>query len=297
MTDTAATLSHVSTARRPRDDEIDSYGLTHAGKMRRDNQDHFLIGRLRGRLEIRVSSLPDADRLPIEEERIGSFMMVADGVGGGLKGEKASRIALEEITQYISEAARCYYRANDSDQDFMHALERAACHVHDKVVEQAAGDPEAEGMATTLTLFIGVWPWSYLLQVGDSRYYRFADGVLSQISHDQTLAQALVDQGIMSETLSASSPLSNVLISSIGGAQTAPVVTRMPLDWGITHLLCTDGLTRHVSDDRIAERLGSMKSARQVCEDLLQDALDGGGTDNITILVGRLVPSEETATH
>src|SRR5881392_45516 len=184
MTDIATTLHHASTQRRPRDDEIDSYGVTHPGKVRPDNQDHFLIGRLRGRLDIRVSSLPDADRLPIEEERVGSIMMVADGVGGGLKGEKASRIALEEITQYISEAARCYYRDNDGDQDFMHALERAACIVHEKVVEQAAGDPEAEGMATTLTLFIGVWPWTYLLQVGDSRYYRFADGVLSQVSHD-----------------------------------------------------------------------------------------------------------------
>ena len=101
----------------------------------------------------------------------------------------------------------------------------------------------------------------------------------------------------MSPTLSTNSPLSNVLVSSIGGAQTAPVVTRMPNEWGNIHLLCTDGLTRHVSDDRIAERLGSMKSARQVCEDLLQDALDGGGTDNITILVGRAVPGEESATH
>ena len=136
-----------------------------------------------------------------------------------------------------------------------------------------------------------------MLQVGDSRYYRYRNGVLSQVSHDQTLAQALVDQGIMSPTRSAHSPLSNVLVSSIGGAQTAPVVTRMPNEWGNIHLLCTDGLTRHVSDDRIAERLGSMKSARQVCEDLLQDALDGGGTDNITILVGRAVPGEESATH
>ncbi|HTD84517.1 MAG TPA: protein phosphatase 2C domain-containing protein [Gemmatimonadaceae bacterium] len=287
MTDIATTLHHASTQRRPRDDEIDSYGVTHPGKVRPDNQDHFLIGRLRGRLDIRVSSLPDADRLPIEEERVGSIMMVADGVGGGLKGEKASRIALEEITQYISEAARCYYRDNDGDQDFMHALERAACIVHEKVVEQAAGDPEAEGMATTLTLFIGVWPWTYLLQVGDSRYYRFADGVLSQVSHDQTLAQALVDQGIMSQKLSANSPLSNVLTSSIGGAQTAPAVTRLPNQWGVVHLLCTDGLTRHVSDDRISERLASMQSARQVCEDLLHDALDAGGTDNITVLVGR----------
>jgi len=67
-------------------------------------------------------------------------------------------------------------------------------------------------------------------------------------------------------------------------------VKRLPNSWSTTHLLCSDGLTRHVSDDRIAARLGAMKSSRQVCEDLLQDALDGGGTDNITITVWRAVP-------
>ncbi|HYU53719.1 MAG TPA: hypothetical protein VEK37_12285, partial [Gemmatimonadaceae bacterium] len=80
--------------------------------------------------------------------------------------------------------------------------------------------------------------------------------------------------------------------SSIGGPQTAPVVSRIPSSWKYVHLLCSDGLTKHVSDERIAERLGTMRSARQACEDLLQDALDGGGTDNITIIVGRLVPND-----
>src|SRR6266704_4736417 len=270
MTDIATTLHLPPVSRRPRDDEIDSYGLTHRGKVRPDNQDHFLIGQLRGRLEVKASSLPSIQRLPIEEERVGSFMMVADGVGGGQKGERASRIALEEITLYINEAARCYYRASDRDGDFLQSLERAAKKVHEAVVEQAARDPDAEGMATTLTLLILVWPWSYVLQVGDSRYYRYSssDGVLSQVSRDQTLAQALVDQGIMTKSLSENSPLSNVLVSSLGGAQTAPVVTRMPNSWEHVHLLCSDGLTRHVSDERIGERLGAMRSARQVCEDL-----------------------------
>jgi serine/threonine protein phosphatase PrpC len=297
MTDTATEIHFPPTSRRPRDDEIDSYGLTHRGKVRPDNQDHFLIGQLRGRLVVRASSLPSTERLPIEEERVGSFMMVADGVGGGQKGERASRIALEEVTLYINEAARCYYRASDSDGDFLQSLERAAKKVHEAVVEQAAGDPDAEGMATTLTLLILVWPWSYVLQVGDSRYYRYSKGVLTQVSRDQTLAQALVDQGIMSKSLSEGSPLSNVLVSSLGGEQSAPVVARMPNSWEHVHLLCSDGLTRHVSDERIAERLRTMRSARQVCEDLLQDALDAGGTDNITILVGRPVPGsaeEET---
>lgn len=277
------------TARRPGDDELDVYGLTHTGFVRGENQDHFLVGSLRGRLNVRMSSLPIGDQLPIEEERVASFMMVADGVGGGQKGEAASRLALEEIAQYISESASCYFRADEIEGDFVHALEHAAKRIHEELRERGNADPTTMGMATTLTLFIGVWPWSYVLQVGDSRYYRYANGVLTQISQDQTVAQALVDQGILTPALSAMSPLSNVLASSIGGPQTAPVVTRIPNSWENVHLLCSDGLTKHVSDQRIAERLGAMTSAKQVCEQLLQDALDGGGTDNITVIVGRAV--------
>jgi len=282
-------------SRKPLDDELDAYGLTHPGKVRQENQDHFLVGSLRGRLNVRMSSLPIDDRLPIEEERVASFMMVADGVGGGRKGEEASRVALEEIAQYISTSARCYFRSDEDEGDFVQALERAARNIHASLRERGAEDPATMGMATTLTMFIGVWPWSYLLQVGDSRYYRFANGVLTQISQDQTVAQALVDQGILTPALSAMSPLSNVLASSIGGPQTAPVVTRIPNSWENIHLLCSDGLTKHVSDERIADRLGNMRSAKQACEQLLQDALDAGGTDNITIIVGRAVATQAEA--
>lgn len=280
-------------ARRPRDDEIDAFGLTHPGKIRRENQDHFLVGQLRGRLTVLKSSLEVDRRLPIEEERVASCMMVADGVGGGQKGEEASRLALEEVAQYINESARCYFRADDHEGDFATALTDAAKRIHDSLRERAAADPSTAGMATTLTLLIIVWPWSYILQVGDSRYYRYTNGTLEQISQDQTVAQALVDQGILTPSLMPLSPLSNVLSSSIGGPHTAPVVKRLHCEWENIHMLCSDGLTRHVSDERIAERLGSMKSARQVCEDLLQDALDGGGTDNITVLVGRAVPKPD----
>ncbi len=279
--------------RRPHDDELDIYGLTHPGKVRTENQDHFLIGSLRARLNIRMSSLPDTHMVPIEEERVASFMMVADGVGGGQKGEEASRMALEEVARYISEGARCYYRADETEGDFGRALEQAARRTHQAIRERAREDPATAGMATTLTLFVGVWPWSYILQVGDSRYYRYADGVLSQVSRDQTVAQALVDQGLITKELSLQSPLANVLASSMGGPQTAPVVSRIRNSWENIHLLASDGLTKHVPDERIAERLGAMQSARQVCDDLLQDALDDRGTDNITIIVGRAVPAGE----
>jgi serine/threonine protein phosphatase PrpC len=146
-------------------------------------------------------------------------------------------------------------------------------------------------MATTLTLWMGVWPWYYLVQVGDSRYYLYRDGKLTQVTRDQTIAQDLLDQGVFTRAMAARSQYSNVLSSALGGDTAAPVVTRMRADWNNVHLLCTDGLTRHVSDERIAERLAAMTSAKSVCEQLVQDALDGGGSDNVSIIVGRVVPS------
>jgi protein phosphatase len=79
----------------------------------------------------------------------------------------------------------------------------------------------------------------------------------------------------------------------MGGRQSDPKVTRFDLAWGLVLLLCSDGLTRHVADERIRDVLRSMTSAKQACEDLLQEALDGGGSDNITIVVGRALPREE----
>jgi protein phosphatase len=83
-----------------------------------------------------------------------------------------------------------------------------------------------------------------------------------------------------------------VLSSALGADTAEPVVTRLRAEWSYEHLLCSDGLTKHVSDERIADRLANMTSSKQVCEQLLADALEDGGSDNITIIVGRQVPKE-----
>jgi protein phosphatase len=277
--------------RKPRDDELDAFGITHVGKVRPTNQDHFLLGALRQRFNLWQSSLPEIDQLPIVEDRVASIIMVADGVGGGQRGDKASQLAVEELTQYVNESARCYYHNDRSDETFVRDLERAALKCHHAVLERGASDPDSTGMATTLTLMIIIWPWTYVLQVGDSRYYEYKEGALRQISHDQTLAQELIDSGVFAAAV-RNTPLANVLSSSIGGSQTAPVVTRVPTTWNTVHLLCSDGLTKHVSDEKIAERLRTLTSSRQACEQLLQDALDGGGTDNITVCIGRAVKKD-----
>ena len=143
-------------------------------------------------------------------------------------------------------------------------------------------------MSTTLTLAIGIWPMFYILQVGDSRLYRLRHGVLEQLTKDQTVAEDLVDQGILHRANVFRSPFAHVLSSSIGG-QTNPVVTALQLDPGDVFILCTDGLTKHVSDEQIRERLSNLTSSEQVCKALLQDALDGGGTDNVTVVVLRSI--------
>jgi len=274
--------------RKPLDEEIDVYGLTHTGKVRPDNQDHFLICALSKQMAVFQTSLPQPEQLGGGAERLAFLAMVADGVGGGAKGEEASRVALERVTQYVSGTMRCYYATGaENDQAFTEALQEAALHSSAELRRLGEEDPDYEGMATTLTLYLGVWPKAYLLQVGDSRCYVFRNGELRQITRDQTMAQELMDIGVLKPTDATAARFSRTLSSSIGGRLTDPVVTRLDMTWGTIVLLCSDGLTAHVPDDRIRERLGTMTSAKQAAEDLLRDALDGGGEDNVTIIVGR----------
>jgi len=275
---------------KPHDDEIDVFGLSHTGKVRAQNQDHFLLATIHKRVQIVQTNLTEQERLPMEDERLAFIAMVADGVGGAEGGEEASATALEVAMEYMARSTDCYYQADGSDEQFIHALQDAAMRSHQAVIDRAREVAEGRPMATTLTLWMGVWPFYYLLQVGDSRCYLFREGELTQISRDQTIAQDLLDQGVFTRAMAARSQYSNVLSSAIGGDEAVPVVTRMRADWKSIHLLCTDGLTKHVSDDTIRERLSSMTSSRQVCEQLLEDALAGGGTDNISIIVGRSVP-------
>ena len=282
----------LSPDRSPRDDEIDVYGLTHTGSVRQINQDHFLIASIHRRVDVLLTSLTSADAFEMADRRLAFLAMIADGVGGGVGGEKASATALENAMQYVTSSMHCYERNDSAETEFVEQLQQAAMKSHAAVLARAAVESDGRTMATTLTLWMGVWPWYYLLQVGDSRYYLFRDDVLTQVTRDQTLAQDLVDQGVFTRAVAESSRLNNVLSSAIGGETTTPVVTRLRASWRNVHLLCSDGLTKHVNDEQIAMRLRTMTSARQVCEQLLQDALDGGGSDNITVIVGRAMPKD-----
>jgi serine/threonine protein phosphatase PrpC len=278
--------------RKPRDDEIDVHGLTHVGRVRAENQDHFLLATVHKRVNVISTNLGTQQQLPAGEQRVAFLAMVADGVGGEEGGAEASAVALESAMQYVNDSMSCLYDRDVAESTFTNMLQRCALQSHEAIRERASENTRHGSMATTLTLFMGVWPAYYLVQLGDSRYYLWREGRLTQITRDQTLANDLVDQGILSRAQAPHTKFAHVLSSALGADTAEPVVTRLQAQWDYVHLLCSDGLTKHVSDERIAERLATMTSAKQVCEQLLADALEDGGTDNITIIVGRQVPRE-----
>lgn len=277
---------------RPQFTQIDAWGIRHQGKVRETNQDHFFVGAIARGVTVDAASIEEESRSVLHAERLASLAMVADGVGSRRGGEEAARIAVQEL---ISRVSRSYHEAefveSEDPEVFTRLLHDAALDCHESLLEKAERSGGERRFATTLTLFLGLWPHAYLLQVGDSRCYILRGGELTQITRDQTVAQELVDSGSLTQTIANRSRWADVLSSSIGGEQAAPVVTRITRDWGNVVLLCSDGLTKHVSDDQIKTRLSSMTDARETCQQLVQDALDGGGTDNVTVIVGRSVRS------
>src|SRR4051812_8726711 len=202
---------------RPTDSALDLFGITHPGKVRSENQDHFLVGTVHPEVHLHGTSLAAAERLPLRGQRLATLLLVADGVGGQAGGSDASRLATETVAAYVSSTLRCYHAAGATDDKlFLDALRAAAVNAHETVSVESAMRGDIR-MATTLTFGITVWPWLYVLQVGDSRAYFCCDGVLRQITRDQTMAQDLVDQGVLPAERIANSPYTHVLSSAIGG--------------------------------------------------------------------------------
>ena len=258
ISNSVATPVALEAGPRPLDNELDLFGITHPGKVRAENQDHFLLCTVHPQVVVHGTSLPDVDQLPLRGQRLATLLLVADGVGGTASGGDAARVATETITRYVTSTLRCYHTAGSSrDEEFLDALRTAANEAHEAVRADADERRGGTDAATTLTLGIVVWPWLYVLQVGDSRCYAYSHGVLRQVTRDQTVAQSLVDQGLLSPDRVKASPFSHVLSSAIGAAESSPEVARVDIsDRDSVALVCSDGLTKHVRDAEIAEHLG-----------------------------------------
>jgi PPM family protein phosphatase len=262
---------------------VDACGLSHAGKVRPANEDHFAIMALQRSIQLRATNLQDTtilDRLRRPEVNI---LVVADGVGGAVGGKLASGVAVRAVVEYLAEAVGCVQDFDvDREQTFLDHLSHAVERGHDRLKEmfKTQGGP-----ATTLTMVTVVWPRAYVVHVGDSRGYYMRNGKLKQFTRDQTMGDYLVDIGAVTEQHAHKAGLFNVLSSAVGG-DLVPSVGVVDLAEGDTLLLCSDGLTKHVPDERITEIL-SANEPESAAQLLIDAALDGGGSDNVTVLVAR----------
>ena len=293
-----ATIS-ADFAVRPGDDEIDLFGLTHRGNVRARNEDHFLLATIHPQVVVHSTSLPNPAQLAGRGERFATLMLVADGVGGGVAGADASRMAIESITHYVSHTLRCYKEFGGAEDNtegvsLADALRAAANEAHAAVRAEWATRDERRSMATTLTLALAVWPWAYIVQVGDSRCYQYQQGKLVRLTRDQTVAQQLADEGVLPEESIARSPFANVLASAIGAEESLPEITKVEIRKRSLFLLCSDGLTKHVTDEEIAEAVRTHGRAETICRSLVDLALERGGTDNVTVIVGGARGSTES---
>ena len=279
--------TQARTASRPTDDELDLFGLTHQGHRRKNNQDHFLIATVHAGIKVHSTSLPGTDELPLEGNRLGTVLLVADGVGGTGDGAAAAQLATESVMQYVASSLRCYHEMGaGNDPKFLTGLREAALRAHEAVLAEAATRADHKSLATTLTLGIGVYPWFYVVQVGDSRAYVYSNGRLVQVTRDQTMAQEMLDLGALKAADLPRSPLNDILSSAIGAEEASPVVSRVDVtERGCVLLFCTDGLTKHVSNEEIEAHCAKGLGSEQLARTLVELALERGGSDNVTIAI------------
>jgi protein phosphatase len=271
---------------------IESHGASHVGLVRTANEDHFVVASLQRSVQLRQTNLDDHGLLERLCGPMAYLYAVADGVGGAAGGREASGLAVETIVEYLSETVGSYHAVSPGrEHDFLEPLRSAVQRAHDRLLG-TFGAEGREGPATTLTLALLVWPRVFVVHVGDSRAYHFRAGALRPLTRDQTMGAYLVAQQAMSEQQAERAGLNDVLASALGAEDMTPVVGVLDVEPGDVLLLCTDGLTKHVTDEQITEVLADGVDAKERCSRLVDRALADGGRDNVTVVVVQaLAPS------
>ncbi|WP_418059736.1 PP2C family protein-serine/threonine phosphatase [Pimelobacter simplex] len=235
-------------------------------------------------LQFRFDARSDTGRVRTNNEDSGFagpyLLCVADGVGGAAAGEIASA-----TTTYVVSARALAHPGHEPGR----LLALAAREAHAQLVAGVAADPHRTGMATTLTAVLTDGVHSALAQVGDSRAYLLREGELTQLSHDQTLVQEMLDAGRITEAEAAASPYRHVVMHAIDADEVPePDILMLALQPGDRLLLCSDGVTDVLSAAALQMLLGL--DARSTATDrIVRAALDAGSRDNVTVIVADVV--------
>jgi len=285
---TMTTIEDTRAMPRPAMSEIDTFGLTHRGLVGPVNNDHFLIASFHRKLRVHHTSLPGG----IGDHETGSrgfLFLVADGVGGLTSAGDGSALALATLAQHLLHATEiCSELVLTQQEKSSSELRDAVLMAHEALVDMAK---EAGGKpATTLTMYAGFWPRAFIVHVGDSRLYRFRDGELTRFTSDQTYEQLMLESGAIKPGSPEAARLKHVLWSAVGNDEVVPQIVLTDITRRDVILVCSDGLTKHVSDDEIRERLARDESSEENVRALVDLALQRGGSDNVTAVVGKTRP-------
>lgn len=284
--DTTGEYPQVSA--RPVKVTVDVGAETHQGKVRENNEDNFLVAKLAKSMRICRTSLPEDWSTRFSDEE-GYLLVVADGMGGVAGGEKASRVAVETIEGFVLNVVKWFLRFDDDNAVLVGELKNAFQRADANVIERARNDPRLWGMGTTLTMAYSVGTELYVVHAGDSRAYLLRDGEFRQVTSDHTLVNLLVQGGTITPEAARTHSRRNVVTNVIGGPSEGvhTEIHKVALQDGDVLLLCSDGLTEPVDDDKIAAILTQQADPEIACQKLVQAALDGGAPDNVTAVVAR----------
>ncbi len=240
-----------------------SFAVSHVGKIRANNQDSGYAGT--------------------------HLFVVADGMGGHAGGDVASSMAIKRIIETDKE----YVSAQDAE----FALQTALLAANSLLAETVFDHQELTGMGTTVSAIIRVRDELALAHIGDSRVYLLRDGELSQITADHTFVQRLVDSGRITQEEAAVHPRRSVLMRVLGDVDASPEIdtTVLQTRTGDRWMLCSDGLSSYVSDERILQALETVPDADDAAARLVKESLDQGAPDNVTVVVVDVDSSRDSA--
>ncbi|HTG13878.1 MAG TPA: protein phosphatase 2C domain-containing protein [Blastocatellia bacterium] len=263
---------------------------SHQGSVRSSNQDHYLTVRMGRSLETLMTNLPEGV-LPRSFDETAYGMLVADGLGGMAAGDVASKTALLTLVELVVNTPDWMMRMDHPDNAaiVMQRLTERFRLIDAELRAQAKTDSKLFGMGTTLTVAASLGHRLFIAHIGDSRAYLLTGGRLHQLTRDHTLAQELIDDGVLTPEDQAARAMRNVLTAALGatGEPADPDVQRFVVKNDDQLLLCSDGLTEMVDDATIASTLRGAPSAEEACRALIDLALAGGGLDNVTVVLAR----------
>ncbi|MEU4336174.1 protein phosphatase 2C domain-containing protein [Micromonospora lupini] len=210
------------------------------------------------------------------------LVAVADGMGGMAAGDLASSLTIDAVAPLDVETP---------EDALVAALQDGIALATARIRQAVTDDPERQGMGTTLTalLFARTGSCLALAHVGDSRAYLFREGVLKQVTRDDTFVQMLVDQGVITADQASSHPRRAVVTQALQGEDVSPSYATMVPRAGDRWLLCSDGLSNVVRPDTLAEVLTTYPDRSACAGKLIDLALHAGGPDNVTVVVADVV--------